>query len=394
MSAVTLKQSTAAPALSPEERAALGGTEKPPKALSARSLRPWLGCLFLASFLAGFWVLRSAERGSVELTIDAAISLAPDDHVEVYVNNVMSEPKVRTINDAERRTYTFTDLPGTVSNLRIDPTTRRNVTVRIFGMDFGTREGERVHVTPQQLAAWRVINGVGALHADEGYYEIRSDDDVRLEGEPGVSLHTGLISWAPLTLVSKGVFWLLAIIAAVFTVLRFGARASFLPLAVLAACLFVARAMLLYVISGPGEIPAVDQAIGYANFAGVAKQSEFRAFWAMLGSALAVCLVAVAVRSCLAGVRPPDDFGPARSSSHPWFTAGCFLLLAAALVPDVPGIFRQAETISHASAFDAQNFYTWQYFFFRGLVPMKDFWYPYSGFYYLGFGAPYPRRWS
>lgn len=178
--------------------------------------------LFLVAFGAGLSLLPLAERGSIRMVVDAAIDHSSEDHLELYVNNNMSDPKVAPIASAKRQRYIFLDLPGGISALRFDPTVRQGVTVRIYGIDFESGEGERFHFGPQELKQWKLVNGTGSISESGDAFEVVAGEDLRLHVDPNISFKTTFVSLAPASLARQGMYWCLAAAAFGFFFLRFG----------------------------------------------------------------------------------------------------------------------------------------------------------------------------
>ena len=61
-----------------------------------------------------------------------------------------------------------------------------------------------------------------------------------------------------------------------------------------------------------------------------------------------------------------------------------FIILTFALfIFPFENIINRETYFTHNLDFDSNNLMSWRYFKYKGLMPMVDFWYPYSGLYYF-----------
>jgi hypothetical protein len=138
-------------------------------------------------------------------------------------------------------------------------------------------------------------------------------------------------------------------------------------------------------LSTSGNIPSVNKAIGQAAFTGLAKNVEFRSFWAAVTVAAIFAVISGAFWRRMNDRTDAGEMAavPARSEKF------SFLLLAGLILGFALLSFPSFNIIRiHLAYYDSQNFETWKYFRYLGMVPFRDFWYPYGGFYY--FSLPFP----
>jgi len=127
-----------------------------------------------------------------------------------------------------------------------------------------------------------------------------------------------------------------------------------------------------------GGPQSVSRAVGYANFNGLPKTSDFRLLLASFGFALLAGLALGRLVPRREPVPPP----PSRPRWHAALIVGLPLAIFAALsLPDLEALAANAAAALHDPTWDDANFFTWRYFLRQGWIPLRDFWFPYGGFF-------------
>lgn len=352
--------------------------------------RVFLTGFLIAGMFGGESLFRSMEKNHVDLLIDAEISAGS--RLEVYVNDEWLPPKVVAIRPGARHVYQFTNMPGRITLLRLDPTDVQGAEVKIFGLEF-RRQGATVQrLEPEQLSEWQ-SQGVAEKQAGahSGLRMVSASNDPILKQEVQFNFVPGLLGEV-MTLVSRlgTVAPVLAFITfwvATSLFMRYGRdRWRFLYIAVI--CMggyFIAWRVCSMSLGWGSDIPAVHNTVGHAVYVGLAKGAELRAYWLSLAAIGALVLVAVVFWHYLTrdytreGIAPTEPVACRFSLS---FFLGAMAVFALMTFPPLRYFLNTAgQTAVHSLNYDMQNITTWDYFRHLGLVPFRDFWFPYGGFY-------------
>jgi|GEM_PF-5821473 len=365
--------------------------------------RAWfLMLLAAAGCVAGYFFARYMEQARITLVVDAAISQGAI--LELYINEQYGSPW-RVPRRTDRRTeYYFYGVPPIIRAIRLDPSDTGNAEIRIYGLRLLSKAGKLVEFSPSALAEWQIINAeVGLRGEKEGPAEeclfLRSTStDPILSGAPQLSLRPGLgsllyplfsgpadITYLVLIIGLLGVFGGLALCT------RLPCPLFFFPAFVIGTYL-PARISARFVASLPAEYVSAAQAVGYATYIPLSYQAQVRTFLASV-----FCVVALSGFFALLSRRfsavsqgaLPGSMSPSRGwAVFGWSLVVC--LVAVYFLPRLGLITESIHNLRHASLFDEQNIVSWQYAVWKGQLPYRDFWYPYSGSYLLT--LPWPPQ--
>ena len=146
----------------------------------------------------------------------------------------------------------------------------------------------------------------------------------------------------------------------------------------------------------PHALVAPSVAVGAAAFFGFSPSTNLDAVYAMYALTASVAVILVVAGRLLPRRRTglvrisgssklasTTDVSPTVSNHFPrraaWFViVFSVLLVLAACLPDLHALVAATRTQQYVSEWDSDNDLTWLYFAARGLVPMKDFWFPYG----------------
>ena len=143
------------------------------------------------------------------------------------------------------------------------------------------------------------------------------------------------------------------------------------------------------VILGRAAIPSVNLTVGATAFLGYSENSEY---FSVFGTIFAIIAIAVVVffifrkKFISTGFSSYDDAIPSSISKK--FSINDFLfvfiILFILLLLKFPNLFQLAKSYTHnlnLYNFDAMNMQGWSYFYYKGWLPFKVFWYIYGGLY-------------
>lgn len=131
--------------------------------------------------------------------------------------------------------------------------------------------------------------------------------------------------------------------------------------------------------SGLGMPPPIRAAVGQASYLGYPKSLEVYTYALSVG--FAVLSGAVAGRLLRPHVESLSERDAQPGSGARWKVV---VVLVMALVlfrwPDLRGALDRLASAHHSLGYDGSNLLTWSFLSIKGAVPMRDYWFPYSGF--------------
>lgn len=348
-----------------------------------------IGGLVVTGLFLGYLSIFFLESNRVDIILDAEISAG--NNLEIYTNNSWASPRFNRIAAGVRQRYVFEGLSGMLTSFRLDPSDKKDASIIIYGMDIVDSSGTSKHIVPSIISSWSRQN----LSLDTT--SLASVELTSLTSDPILSttnIYSTLQGIAIKKIVTTvSVHWgqLFFLILLLYLVISYGVR-KIIPIRffLLPVFLFVLFyiSKYLYIIGSQlaRSLPAVYDTVGFASYTGYFKDADFHAFWiTILGSAIfAVSCVFfwnyLRKKNAVSGQRIEHGKNDAKFSYIPFFTL--LLFYAFTNFPYLLYYLEHSLSMIHAADYDSQNVITWQYFKYLGLIPMKDFWYPYSGFFY------------
>ena len=346
--------------------------------------------LFFAGLLIGYATLQSAGNERVDLMIDAQVSAGHN--FEVYTNG-SGEPLVLPIIPSKRQVYTFKNIPSQISTLRLDPTDVPYAEVMIYSLQIQSRNQTLWSVFPQQLKEWagQDLKSLSANNEAVVRYISTSSDPI-LTKKVDLSLGRGFVA-SLISTVKLGnnlvqFFCLIGFYVLLLLLIKWD-RPWWLPIylvLILAAGYFLVLYTCRWSLGWQSKIPSVSQAVGIAAFKGLQKGSEIRTYWlTCLAVAVWTCFTAYILRVLTKGTVVDSASEPSsvtgKFSSYYYF--GFMAIVSLATFPPLQWFLNNSAKANHSVQYDSQNRVTWDYFRHIGLVPFRDFWYTYGGFYYI-----------
>jgi hypothetical protein len=142
-----------------------------------------------------------------------------------------------------------------------------------------------------------------------------------------------------------------------------------------------------FVLSHPRGVAPASEALGRSTYLNLSMPTNVRAIWAMYAVGLLIAAVGAVVTTWWwrrSGGRSPRGDEQAPSGARRLLDVVAVVVVAIAAVgyfaPDLSSVLHYATTWTYPPGWDAENILAWNEFSGRGLVPMKDFWYPYGNF--------------
>lgn len=350
----------------------------------------WLLAAAGASFAVLSW-LANARTGELTVTVDMFVERG--ETVELYVNGTTDEPLRAAVVPGTRAEYRFETESGSIRSLRLDPTNSSDTAVRIYGVRVDDSGRKLAEWTASELGSWSRLNLSQQPTDPQALALVSTTADPNLQGvlnlvgpttPPWVRL---LVEPArdPSLSILLFLAGFLAFLAAGISD-RNGLADAGAAAAVGLGAFPVARLL----SSLDGAPPPVDQAVGMASYLGYPKFHDYLASLGVL--ALALVVGAAAARRGLAATReaPHGESEPTRSRRR-WIVHAAVLLFVAVLFQ--PNLERELDSIQgkpyRLDSLDAGMNMTWDYALQRGSLPLRDFWFPYSGLFLLHLPLPW-----
>ncbi len=330
--------------------------------------------------VCGWRLHRSLERQDTTLLVDANISKGSV--FRAYYNNQWSEPEVMAVVPNQWHVYAF-HVPHEISSLRFDPSEQSGTHV-VFRSVVLKSGGQTIPIKLSDLSKW-IGDGLNAS------YDAASDtEQIEIVKTAAYMMSTVQVTWTESgfglgSLRLNETTLLVCCFAGVLIFClcwlspgnwRIGAASAISLL----LGIVLARAAALFVLAQHGSPTPAIHSVGIATYTDFSKSLEL---WAM-----AVADITGAVLGAAAGMILGKHMSSGEHSNDQSKNAWNWTLVACCLgvfclvsFPDLSAICKSIGTVLHSSDFDTQNVVSWQYFAWKGLVPMRDYWFPYSGLY-------------
>lgn len=361
--------------------------------LISRKIAFVIFALFLiVGIFAGYYL----ENNRINLVIDADIKGGRN--FEVYINRDWSNPMRQLIRPG-RYVYVFENIPGRLESLRLDPTDVANAEITIYNVEFQQRVKPLLKFHPREIGEWIAHDlSFKAIDSDKSIKLISTNNDPILQHDLKVVFAPGILSNLMLKIYRQShIFDFICLITlwCIF-VLFYRQNHSFWKssyLIVIVLCVYlIARFVITTVIKAGGNIPEVYSTVGLASYTGLAKEADLYAYWLGILS-IGVLMISSAfiwkkLEQKFSKLGGDTDIISSKSEFSMLFFIGIVAVFAVVTFPNLNGVYESVGRVTHNTQYDYQNIVTWHYFRYLGLIPFKDFWYPYGGFYYMA--TPFP----
>jgi hypothetical protein len=340
-------------------------------------------------------ILRSGSEKVVEINVDMRVSTGTRLHL--YVNDETKPPFRATLVEGARHVYKFAGAFSRITRIRLDPTDAKGASVEICGLSVADGRGPSHELGPVSTSTWGAIDAVAATASTgcTGFTSTSSnpiiykDQSLVLENSrwPEIVERFKKLSSAPDT-------WPVLLMVAFLSIagggLRTWRRATLLAL----ACGSIVILAVSFTTRYDQRLLAPTQALSLATYSGrPALGNRLAVQTSLVLSIVAALSVGAFSRRtrARAGAEPEDQVDPRPSEERfPRTAVGCALaILAVILTPDLRGGLRAASAGVFPLNWDMENVVLWQSLAHRGLVPLRDYWFPYGGTYLFDQPAPW-----
>lgn len=355
-----------------------------------------IGSFFILGMFFGYISLFYIKNNRVDLVIDATISKGQ--YFDIFINKNWGNPKNLSIIPGVRSLYVFKDVPWIISDLRIDPSDLIGAKIIIYNIKFQKNGSIFKMLDGNNLRLWNISNVKFLDIVQENAAEMISlSDDPIIQKENVIGVESK-IKWLPRIFMSTGgliVFLFFVLFIVVYSFIFFSKKDRFnifYFIGTLFCSFLIATVLFKISLLIPGNIPEVHNTVGFGSFSGLIKGLYNRAFLiAIVGSGVFVLLSFylwnIFVKKYDLNLIEYQNVISLRKFS-PYFFYGMVCLFGLVTFPYLHDVFQYNTATTSIVNLDNKNIIIWNFFRYLGLVPFKDFWYPYSGLYYMSLRIP------
>lgn len=334
--------------------------------------------IFLA-FISSFKQQISMDSGSI--VIDMSISAGGQ--ANLWINDQSKPPLTAKTFPNDRQRYKFLGLTEDIAYLRLDPAPGiEGQTIRIYGIEINSPNGDIKKIDPKEISVWKTYGGSGGkLFPD--FIEFTSGGNTSIVSDgyyPLATFYPKLIhKFSGLINNISDINIVLEIF--LFCMILLSTKSKYPAHLLILACLLVCFTVFTKFIAQVkfGDI-AVNKAVGLAAFSGNTLIPN-KIFWAA-SLFLSILIALLSARyfkkyyEDSLGIKNTHDF---RCS---WYgIILVFIWASIFLFPDTQGLVPRHSIVwggMYVPNWDSDNAVTWAYMIKNGLIPFKDFWYPYA----------------
>lgn len=377
------------------------------------------GFLFLAALLPRL------PSASLEVHVDMYASKSTQ--IALFLNSLSVPPQVQSVTRGKRETYSFGVPYQSITRIRVNLAEEPGVHVLLYSISVSRVGGKTVaYYGPSNLATFARYfltapkpdpHALNVVSTQQGANidAFRSVSVAELPGVLGTIVNDSRSAGTRIELA----VWLSAAIGALLFLEKRRRSHRLLAFPLLA---LVSMLVLEVAAHHPAGLVSPAAAVGGAAFFGFSPLTNTHAIEAMYVASVAAAAALIvyelyehrrtqrarrsarskqSVQSTKSARSPqsprrqevsPDTSDPLQNAGQRvgWPNWGpvlvgivCFILIAGALLPSLSSNVAQARTQQFVPEWDTNNLLAWTAFTARGLVPMRNFWYPYGNLIYL-----------
>ena len=352
-----------------------------------------VGLVVLLSLAIGvpFGKLLNSMATKQPTTVEVEALISGGSRFNLYYNDTWSDPQHQPIVANTWHTYVFA-VPAKLTSLRLDPSEAAGslTQIRRISVSVGEGEGERLDLS--SIPSWI------AYHTQISYdpatkilsFKATGPNEYAMstiQTKQHLSAHLSLTGWG-LTPVSF--LWACAIVAVPLYVLQSAESGWAMALyQVLLVVLAWFASKLSFVLASALHLspPAPDDCVSLPLYMGISKSTDQVS---VLAAAALTLIIIWAGSLLLSRGRHQSVFlfdHTATPSSEGWrirtvlFFAGSLFTFAVLAFPNLGVILQSLGSVHHRFDHDTQMVVMWEYLARHGMLPFRDFWFPYAGMY-------------
>lgn len=331
------------------------------------------------------------DTANYKLVIDLKVDKG--DVVGIFINQNYFKFYDKKLLLNQRVKYTFEDLPDKIENLRIDPTGDKNASIDLYNISIYKNNKIIENLGPTALSTWGSFHSTTpASIVDDHVNIVSTTNDPIIIGKFNYTIpfsdKIGLMIGATPASFSITFSWVLLFCIVLVGIFRrqqlewgyFITGLTFLVFLKLEKWLAFWG---LKNITAPLNF---SQSVGISSYSGVPKSIEIKTFILMLIFAvfsgiflyyflnfLSKSLNFLSLKNLKKDFIPRDNF------SSIFFFSIIFLMLIINF-PPLKQAYDGLTNVDHARDWDSMAVLNWQYVANLGLIPFRDYWFPYGGY--------------
>jgi hypothetical protein len=357
--------------------------------------RPLINLFIVVSFIAALFFLLFILIMKEKINLDSGsiitdMSVSAAGQANLWINNQHQIPISVNIMPNQRSQYYFHGINEEIDYLRFDLVPGvENARIKIFKITIKSPVGHDFIIFPADLGKWKIFNGK-ITNLNNEYIELFSGKNISLVSNLPYKVH--LIFSPPIhkifKLMSKLKYIYLLLYVSLFISVLYCFKNqfnSFLWVLMLIPFVFIVLSQLI-AASNIGQIH-VDKAIGLAAYSGKSLIPNSLFLYSMTFFVIIIAFLFASINKKKFKVIKKDQVSITFSFSD--FLP--YILIFIYLFPDLSNDYPRHSITWNGMLvpnWDSDNSVTWAYMIKKGLIPFKDFWYPY-GFSYI-FDFPFP----
>jgi hypothetical protein len=351
---------------------------------------------FIIGAFIGRGYLQYETSNEIELTIDALISDGVD--FKIAINERWGSPQAERTVPGMRHLYTFKKIPGIVRVVRLEPTKKTGVKIIIYSLEFRQNSKSLKKIPLNNLLSWR-SGDLKIINSNSGDYlemESTSEEPFLQNDNLQISFNGIALNKIAAYIEKFSLFTFPSILGIIFVLVAWryiillkkknSWMTSYYLTCILVASVLLSKLLYSAAILTYNKISQVYDTVGFASYTGYVSDVGFRAFWVII---LGCGIFTYCVLRGLQKIKKqkineeiPLDKNIKMRKYYPWFP---IILIISYVILNFPYIYylsTHTPEIINISDFDTSNSVIWQYFRYLHLIPFRDFWYIYAGFYY------------
>ncbi len=331
------------------------------------------------------------DSANYKLVIDLKVDKG--DAVGIFINQNYFKYYSKKLVLNQRTKYSFEDLPDKISDLRIDPTGDNDASIDLYNISIYKNNQVIESLGPSDLLKWGAFfASTPAKVVDDHVNVVSTTNDPIIMGKFHYTIpfsdKIGLMIGATPASFSLTFSWVL-----LFCLMLVGIfKRQLLEWGFFISALFFLAFLKLETYLVPWcleKITAplrISQSVGIASYSGVPKPIEIKTFLSMLLLAIIFGVLLYYLLSLLSKIAKFLSFKDLKNNlvnenkfSNLFFFS-IFITISIFNFPAIKKAFDLLPNIDHAHDWDSMAVFNWQYVANLGLLPFRDYWFPYGGY--------------
>jgi hypothetical protein len=321
-------------------------------------------------------------------TIKIDMDVSAGDSLALFVNAFDRAPRRVGVVPGSRRVYAFGGFASEIRVMRFDLSERKDATITVHSVEVVDEDGLLKRFAPADIARWNTTDlRLVEANADFARF-VSTGSNPHIQTGDAVPLRRSLPSWLS-GLVADSTshrFFVPIVLVGFLLILAATALEAQRPEHLVLALSTTLAVMLLvpWLTVAAGGLSSLAHTVGRAAFFGTSTRGNVVATLVMTLLSVGLAASVIWLRPTL---RPAPDTGTPPLPRAVSILCLCIVLLIA--VPDIGRILQDSTTRAYRPDWDSNNIVVWNWLAHAGYLPMRDYWYPYGGYYLFELPAPW-----